>query len=170
MKNILVLTAMLFFGCFSQAQVDRTNFRAGINGGLVMGDLSEAYSLNLGFDVYLHWGLSEEIDLGLTTGFSNVFGEKQTISAGGVSVETKFDNIQYLPLAASLRIYPFTGFKLGGDLGYAVGINSGNDGGLYYRPTIGVDINGSTELNVSYAVVDSDIDISSALVGILFLF
>lgn len=60
-------------------KVDRSNFRAGLNAGLVLGDFSEAYSLSLGIDVYQHWGVSKEIDLGVATGFSNAFGEKQEI-------------------------------------------------------------------------------------------
>ncbi|UWX53978.1 hypothetical protein NYZ99_12925 [Maribacter litopenaei] len=140
-------------------------------GGIVVGDYSEAYSLNLGLDMYHHWGVSREIDLGLTTGFMNAFGEKQTISTGGVSVETEFDNIQFIPAGASVRIYPTSGFKFGGDVGYAIGINKGNEGGFYYRPSLGIDLSGgSSELNISYLAVSDDVTFGSVLLGYLFLF
>ncbi len=172
MKFILLVLFVGLFGFSAQAQnVDRTNFRAGLNAGIVTGDFSEAYSLVLGVDLYQHWGVSKVLDLGVTTGFSNAFGEKQEISAGGAIVETEFDNIQFIPVAGSVRIYPTTGFKLGGDVGYAIGINEGNDGGLYYRPSLGIDINGgSTELNISYLAVNGDVTYSSVLFGLLFLF
>lgn len=151
--------------------VDRTNFRAGVNAGLVLGDYSESYSLVLGLDIYHHWGISKTLDLGVATGFSNAFGEKKTISAAGITTETTFDNIQFIPLAGSLRIFLAKGFKIGGDVGYGLGINSGNEGGFYYRPALGIEMNGgSSEFNVSYSAVSSEQTFSSALVGFLFLF
>ena len=172
MKGFVTILFLVTVGYFGSAQyVDRTNFRAGLVGGIVVGDYSEAYSLNLGLDMYHHWGVSREIDLGLTTGFMNAFGEKQTISTGGVSVETEFDNIQFIPAGASVRIYPTSGFKFGGDVGYAIGINKGNEGGFYYRPSLGIDLSGgSSELNISYLAVNDDVTFGSVLLGYLFLF
>ncbi|MGB3150153.1 MAG: hypothetical protein WBB27_05775 [Maribacter sp.] len=172
MKFKLVFIPILFLMCLGlQAQIDRTNFRAGANVGLVVGDFSEAYSLNLGIDIYQHWGVSRELDLGIATGFSNAFGEKESISNGGITVETEFANAQFIPVAGSVRIYPTSGFKIGGDVGYAVGVNKDNQGGFYYRPTIGVDINGgTTEINVSYFAVNDDTTFSAALLGFLILF
>lgn len=172
MRVFLVILFLLTAGLSMQAQrVDRTNFRAGINGGLVVGDFSEAYSFTLGVDLYHHWGLSREIDLGIATGFSNAFGETQEASGDDISVTTKFDNIQFVPLAGSLRIYPTDGFKFGADVGYALGINSGNEGGLFYRPSIGIDMNGGTkEFHVSYFAVNGDTTFSAVLAGFLILF
>ncbi len=171
MKAYIFIVFLVLTSFSVHAQVDRTSFRAGLNGGMVIGDFSEAYSLVLGVDIVQHWGISRELDIGIATGFSNAFGEKEKISADGVTIETEFDNIQFIPVAASIRIYPTTGFKLGGDIGYAIGINKGNEGGLYYRPSLGVDINGGiTELNISYMVVNDDVTFSSVLFGVLFLF
>lgn len=172
MRYLIICLIIICVNFNAQAQqVDRTSFRAGLNGGMVIGDFSEAYSLVLGVDLYQHWGLSKEVDLGVTTGFLNAFGEKEEISAGGIIAETEFDNVQFVPLGASVRIYPSSGFKIGGDVGYALGINEGNDGGFYYRPSLGVDINGGvTELNISYLAVDGDVTYSNVLFGLLFLF
>lgn len=151
--------------------VDRTNFRAGVNGGLVQGDFSESYSLVLGVDIYNHWGISKTVDLGLATGFSNAFGEKQSITQGGTFTETTFDNIQFIPLAGSVRFFLARGFKIGGDVGYGLGINEGNDGGLYYRPVLGIEMNGgSSEFNVSYSSLNGENTLSSILAGFLILF
>ncbi len=161
-----------FFTFSTQAQnVDRSNFRGGLNAGMVIGDFSEAYSLVLGVDLYQHWGVSKTLDLGVTTGFLNAFGEKKELTSGGITLETQFDNIQIIPVAGSVRIYPTAGFKIGGDVGYAIGINEGNEGGLYYRPSLGIDINGGvTELNISYLAVHGDATFSNVLFGVLFLF
>lgn len=172
MKQLVICLFLFGLGFHVLAQnVDRTSFRAGLHGGIVTGDFSDAYSLVLGMDVYQHWGVSKKIDLGFATGFSNAFGEKEEISAGGLTVETDFDNIQFIPVAGSLRIYPAQGVKFGGDVGYAIGINEGNEGGFYYRPSFGIDMSGgTTELNLSYLAVNGDITYSNFLVGILFLF
>ena len=173
-KSILTLVLIVsVFAIQAQRNVDRTNFRAGLNGGLVLGDFSEAYSFGLGVDVYHHWAVSKALDIGLTTGFFNAFGEKQNTTAGGGTESTEFDNIQFLPVGASLRVYPTlsTGFKFGGDIGYAVGINKGNEGALYYRPSLGIDMSGgSSEFNISYFAVNDEVTFSAVLLSYLILF
>jgi len=171
MKRFYIAIFLMVASFSAEAQIDRTNFRAGVNAGLVVGDFSEAYSLTLGIDIYQHWGVSRELDVGIATGFSNAFGEKESSSVGGVTVQTEFDNAQFIPIAGSLRIYPTSGFKIGADVGYAIGLNEGNDGGFYYRPSMGIDVSGgTTEINVSYFSVNGDANFSTALLGFLILF
>ena len=172
-KGILTLAFILVvFSLQAQRNVDRTNFRAGLNGGLVLGDLSEAYSFGLGVDASHHWGVSKVFDLGVTASFFNAFGSKEVSTVGGV-VNTEFSNLQFLPVGASLRIYPGknVGFKFGSDVGYALGISEGTESALYYRPSLGIDLrDGTSELNVSYLVVTDEVAFSSVLLGYLFLF
>ncbi len=169
--KIFVTTIILLITSLSiHAQVDRTNFRAGLNAGILTGEDSDLYSFSLGIDIVYVWGLSKEIDLGFATGFNNAFGEDETISDGGTTIGTEFANLQYVPAAAALRVYPSYGFKLGGDIGYAIGVSDGFEGGLYYKPMIGVDINRTTELNVSYAAISNDGTYSAVMLGVLFLF
>lgn len=170
MKTIITTLVLIVTTLSINAQVDRTNFRAGLNAGLVTGDASDFYSFSLGIDFLYVWGLSKEIDLGVATGFNNAFGEDETISDGGITISTEFANVQYIPAALALRIYPSYGFKFGGDIGYGIGVSDGFEGGLYYRPIIGVDINGTTELNVSYAAISNDGTFATAMIGVLFLF
>lgn len=170
---IILLFAFSAISLNAQRNVDRTNFRAGINGGLVLGEFSEAYSFGLGVDLSHHWGVSKMIDIGLATGFHNAFGSKESTEINGSFTETEFANIQYVPFGASFRIYPGknVGFKFGGDVGYALGINEGNEGALYYRPSLGIDVKGGiSEVNISYFAVNDDVTFSSILLGYLFLF
>lgn len=170
MKIIITTLVLIVTSLSIQAQVDRTNFRAGLNAGIITGEVADFYSFSLGMDLQYVWGLSKEIDLGLATGFNNAFGEEESSTNGGNTITTEFANLQYIPIAAALRIYPSYGFKLGGDLGYAIGVSNGFDGGFYYRPMIGVDINGTTELNVSYSAISNNGTFATAMVGVLFLF
>lgn len=139
-----------------QAQVDRSTLKLGIHGGVPVSDAADVSSFTLGLDVMHFWGVSKEFDLGLVTGFTNAFGDTDTVTTGNVTAQTGFDNIQFLPLAGAIRLYPTSKFNLGGDIGYAIGVNEGNDGGLYYRPMIAVNVGGTTELNASYTVIDGD--------------
>ena len=162
---------MLAISFSSTAQyVDRTNFKAGLNAGLPVGDAGDVSSFSLGLDIAYHIGASELLDLGFATGFINAFGDTTTISGGGVSVETEFEDFQFLPVAGSLRLYPTYDFKFGADVGYAFGVNEIHDGGFYLRPLIGYNITGNTELNVSYVNISNDGSFSIATLGILFLF
>jgi hypothetical protein len=74
----------------------------------------------------------------------------------------------------SLRVYPGknVGFKFGTDVGYAIGVSEGNEGALYYRPSMGIDLrNGSNEINISYFSVNGDgTTYASVLAGFLILF
>jgi len=170
--KIFITTLLLIVTTLSlQAQnVDRTNFRAGINASIVTGDFSEAYSFSLGVDLQYVWGLNREIDLGFATGFNNAFGEESTFSEGGFEITAEFANLQYIPAALALRVYPTYGFKIGGDVGYAIGVSDGFDGGFYYKPTVGIDIKQTTEINFSYAAITDEFNYSVVQVGILFLF
>lgn len=169
-KTILVIVTVFIAGFTANAQ-DRSSFKAGLIAGIPVGDATNVSSFAIGLDAAYHWGVSEVFDVGLATGFINAFGDNIDASVGDVEIQAEFEDFQFLPLAASVRIYPTYQFKLGVDAGYAVGINEGNEGGLYYRPLIGYNITGNTELNVSYVAVDNNgATFSIAMVGLLFLF
>jgi hypothetical protein len=168
---VLVVVAFIAFSFSSMAQyVDRSSFKAGVHAGLPIGDASDFSSFSLGLDLAYHWGVSELFDAGLATGFINAFGETGSVTVGEITVEGEFEDFQIVPLAAAIRLYPTYDFKLGADVGYAVGINEGNEGGFYLRPSVGYNISGNTELNVSYINVSNDGNFSMVALGVLFLF
>ncbi|WP_190808317.1 hypothetical protein [Flagellimonas sp. S3867] len=168
-KIVLTIITVLAINLSMSAQ-DRSNIKAGFNAGVPVGDAADISSFSIGLDFNYHWGVSELLDVGIAAGFINAFGDTNEASGGGITIQTEFEDFQFLPVAASVRIYPTYSFKFGADAGYAVGINAGNEGGLYYRPVIGYNITGNTELNVSYIAVSNDGTFSIATVGILFLF
>lgn len=171
MKKTFLLSCMALACSLVSLAQDRSSFKAGLIAGLPVGDAEEVSSFAIGLDVAYHWGVSELLDVGLGTGLIHAFGETREFSEGPISVTTEFEDFQFVPMAASVRIYPTYHFKLGGDVGYAVGVSEESEGGLYYRPLVGYNITGNTELNVSYVAVDNDgATFSIAMVGLLFLF
>lgn len=169
-KTFLTTLIIMTLMAFNANAQDRSNFKAGLLAGLPVGDASEVSDFAIGLDVTYHWGVSEWLDAGLSTGFLNAFGKTETISEGPITISTEFENFQFVPLAGSFRIYPTYLFKFGADVGYGVGVNAGNEGGFYVRPSIGYNITGNTELNVSYTNISNDGNFSIAALGLLFLF
>ena len=122
-KVLLTAVALVAFG-FANAQEGK--FKAGANVGLPMGDIKDAYSLNVGLDAAYAWVISEKFEAGVGAGYSLYLGKDSVEDASFVPV---YGTAQYLITDAIF---------LGADLGYAVGISpSGNDGGFLYQPKVG---------------------------------
>ena len=141
-------------------------FKLGVHGSLpVTSDANDAVSLAIGADTGYMFALGEVVDLGAMVSFIHGFPEKY--DNGGADLP----NIQFLPLAASVRIWPSNSFSLGVDGGYAVGLNDGNDGGLYYKPILGYLMGTQTEISLSYTGIAVDgFDWATVNFGILYTF
>jgi hypothetical protein len=141
-------------------------FKLGGHGSLpVSGDANNAASLAVGIDTGYMFALGEVVDLGAMAGYIHGFPEKY--DNGGADLPS----IQFLPLAGSVRIWPSNSFSFGVDGGYAVGLNDGNDGGLYYKPIIGYLMGAQTEISLSYTGIAVDgFDWATVNFGILYTF
>lgn len=162
MKNLFsaVLFTLLATGLLAQE-----GFKIGFQGGIPIGDFDDQVSLTIAADVGYMWALGEVVDLGVASGFINGFTDKFDAE----SELADLPNVQFVPAAASLRFWPSNSFSIGADGGYAIGINEGNDGGLYVRPLIGYLFGTFTELNISYTYVNLDVVTwSTVTVGFLF--
>lgn len=164
MKKVLITFVLAFLGMGLYAQ---KGMKLGIHGGLPLDEFQDQLSLVAGVDLGYRWGLSEVIDLGVMVGFVNGFPEKydQELFAEDLP------NIQFMPLAASIRFWTSNSFSFGGDVGQAIGINDGNEGGLYYRPTIAYLMGAQTEVNLSYTGIALDGTTWSTInLGVLYTF
>ena len=149
MKKTVVFFALLLSGLAVQAQ---EGFNVGINFGLPTGDAADFSGFSLGIDASHLWAVADSFDAGVATGFTNAFGKSDEI----LDIEFEYDDVQFLPLAAAGRYHVTDKFRLGADLGYAVGLNEGNDGGFYYRPQVGYGITDRIEANFSYTGISLD--------------
>ncbi|MEM9680174.1 MAG: outer membrane beta-barrel protein [Bacteroidota bacterium] len=128
------------------------NYGAGLTGGIVVGDFEDAYSSDIGVEVVYLYGLTDRISIGASTGFTNYFGDDITI--GGITVGV--DDAQFIPLTGSFRFSPLPKFFVGGDIGYAIGINDGNEGGFYASPRANYLITDKFIVNAGYRLIDLD--------------
>lgn len=150
MKKLLLFGLFSFF--LSNSLQAQEGLRIGIQGGIPSGDFDEAVSLMVGADLGYMWVLGEYFDLGLATGYVHGFGDTFELE----SVAAERPDIQFLPLAGAFRFWPTRNISLGGNVGQAIGLNEGNDGGFYYRPMLGYLFNQTTEINISYTSIDLD--------------
>jgi len=161
MKRTLSLL-LLLIGTGIHAQ---QGFKIGLNGGLpVTQEVNDIVSLVAGVDLGYHYALGEVVDVGIMTGFINGFPEK--FDSGGVDLP----HVQFLPLAASFRIWPSNSFSLGGDIGYALGLNDGNEGGFYYKPMVGYLMGPQTEVSLSYTGIAAEFSWATVNLGVLYTF
>lgn len=146
-KNILliVLAVVGFSTSYSQG-----NFRLGVNAGLPIGDAADFTSFQLGTDVAYMINLAGVASVGPMVGYSRFFGDSEELDG----VDFEVDDTQFVPIAASGR-FSLLSLALGLDLGYALGLNDGNDGGFYYRPQAGFSI-GPVGLIASYQGICMD--------------
>lgn len=164
MKKVLIVFVFALIGTGLYAQ---KGMKLGIHGGLPLDEFQDQLSLVAGVDLGYRWGLSEIVDLGVMVGFVNGFPEKYDRELFAEDLP----NIQFMPLAGSIRFWTSNSFSIGGDVGQAIGINDDNDGGLYYRPTIAYLMGAQTEVNVSYTGIALDgATWSTVNVGVLYTF
>lgn len=162
-KIILVCFVALCSGLMMQAQT----FKVGATLGLPAADAADVSTFVLGIDAYYYFtDIDDFIEIGATAGFRNFFGDE--IRVGGETFD--IDDQQFLPLAAAARLKLFGIVSGGADLGYAIGLTDGLDGGFYFRPVVGIDIADAIELNASYESISDAATWGNFNVGVLFEF
>lgn len=131
MKRLVLIMCFALIG--STAVQAQSGLRVGANIGLPVGDIEEVSDFQVGADLAYMVGVADMLYLGPKLGYTQFFMNDDDF--GGIEV----DDPAFLPIAASGRV-SLVGFFVGTDLGYAVGLNDGNDGGFYYKPQVGFNL------------------------------
>ena len=127
MRKLLLIACFALFAISANAQ---NEFRGGLNFGLPIGDAGDLATFAIAVDLGYLFEITEEVQVGPTIGYSHSFGDEIDTILGSIDL----DDVQFLPIAATGH-YNFTDqIWFGADVGYAVGLNDGNDGGFYYSP------------------------------------
>lgn len=144
MKKLFLLVAIATLGM--STSFAQGSFKVGANFALPIGDAGDVSTFSVGLDAAFLIAVSDKFEVGGATGFTNAFGDTFRV----LGTDLDYDDVQFVPIAAAARFLPTEKFYVGADLGYAIGINDGNDGGFYYRPRVGYQINDLIGVNVSY--------------------
>lgn len=139
MKKLLLLFIFTIFGI--TVAHTQSNWKIGVNAGIPVGDVHDVSSFNIGGDIAYLFGVSDVFTVGPLVGYSHFFEEGDG------------EDFSFMPLAASGRFSFSDAFFVGADLGYALGVDSGNDGGFYYRPKLGYNF-GMVAIIASYAGIE----------------
>ncbi|CAM1373769.1 outer membrane beta-barrel protein [Tenacibaculum xiamenense] len=159
MKKLVFIIAVML-GVSIQAQ--EGEFNVGVNAGLPIGDTNNVYSFTLGAEANYLFNVADNFKAGPSVAFVNFFGKDINDNQG-------FGDIQFLPIAAAARYQASDKFTVGADIGYGVGINTGNDGGFYYRPLVSYEVADNIAVQGSYNGISADGgSVNSIGLGILF--
>lgn len=137
-KFLFAAFAVLAFGA-----VNAQDFKAGVHVGLPIGTAGDAYSFNVGADVYYTWEINDKFSAGAMTGFSMYFGKDLGSDLDfpdipGLDIpEIKQPNAGFLPIAATATYKVSDNIFIGADLGFAIGVMNASSGGLFYNPKVG---------------------------------
>jgi len=163
----IILAAVAVFAMAFTANAQNDKFEVGISGGVPTGDATDFYSFSIGADVSYLWNVSDSFYAGFSTGMTNADGDDIPVANSNATIST--DDAQFVPLAAAARYNVAGKFFVGADVGYAIGINEGNDGGFYYRPKIGYDITEKINVNIMYTgIALDDADFTTIGLGVMF--
>ena len=144
MKKLFLVAAIAVFG-ISNTYAQK-NLEIGVNFAFPVGDAEDFSTFTLGLDVAYLFEVTNNFKAGFASGITNSFGESYRF----LGENYDYDDVQFIPVAVAGRFYPTKNIYLGGDIGYAIGISTNNDGGFYYRPKIGYSLTNKIGVNISY--------------------
>ncbi|WP_343330120.1 hypothetical protein [Polaribacter staleyi] len=165
MKKLMVV-AFLAIMSVSSVNAQEGVLNGGLNIGIPTGDANDFYGLTLGAELNYMFPVAEGFTLGPSVQYSHFFGKDIDVF-GGESIEVS--DASFLPISGAARFNVSEKFILGANLGYAIGLSDGLDGGFYYRPVVGYKIGDTTQLNLSYSGITNDgIDVNNISLGVMF--
>ncbi|HKJ48160.1 MAG TPA: hypothetical protein VJ973_03680 [Christiangramia sp.] len=148
MKKSLFLLVFLMLSTGLMAQ---KHWTFGLNGGIPIGDIEETHNFHASADIAYRIDIINLLDIGVMAGYSHYFGE--SITDGAFDID--YDDLQFIPVGATGRLRILSLLFVGTDLGYAIGVSDGIDGGFYVRPQIGLNL-GIVNVLASYENISVD--------------
>jgi len=154
------------FAVCAFVSVNAQEFRAGISGGIPVGDAGDLTTFAIAVDLAYLFEVSDSFQAGPATGYGHAFGDSIDIPGFG-SIDV--DDFQYIPIGATGRFAVSEDFTLGADLGYALGLGDGAEGGFYYAPRVQYGVSDTIDIVVAFRnVADSGFTASFLTAGVEF--
>ena len=136
MKNLFLFSIFVFVSLTTlNAQ---GQFRAGINGGLPIGDAGDYASFALAVDLGYLFEISDDFDAGIETGFTNYFGKDG------------FGDFKFMPITGVGKVNLSEDISAEAGLGYALSLESGGGGDFYWKIGFAYALDENSDLGLSF--------------------
>ena len=147
------LISLVFISIFTVTTLNAQGLMSlGGGGGVPVGDAADLTTFAIAIDLGYLFEISDSFEAGVSTGYHHYFGDE--ITSGSFAIEV--DDIQFLPIAATARVNISDQFYLQGDIGYALELGDGGEGGFYYRPALGYRVSEQGAVDISYSGISVD--------------
>ena len=154
--NRFILTVLLIVASFWTATA-QDGMKLGINAALPVGDAGDFYSFGASADLAFIWGVSDNFGAGIVTGFTHYFGKDvDDVFVGDSTIEVEVSDYSFIPVAGTARFNVSESFTLGADIGYALAVTDGADGGFYYAPRVQYGVSETMDIVLSYRGVSAN--------------
>ncbi|QDO94791.1 hypothetical protein FNB79_12730 [Formosa sediminum] len=177
-KNYFTLLLIVFvsISAFAQTVVRKTTtYRAlptghsGLNIGasfmLPVYELNDYASAGFSADINYLLPVAPLLNMGIASGYGVVYNDTDYL----LDFYEKED-AQFIPIALATRYVPSAQIEFGADFGYAIGVSDQFNGGFYYKPMIGFNLNDMIQLNLSYTGVSNNSWITWSTLNFGFMF
>lgn len=131
-------------------------FNLGISAGLPIGDAGDIATFSAIVDANYLFDVSEKFQAGPMASLSYSFGDEIEGSVEGFDVSIELDDPIFLPIGGAARYQASEDFTLGLDLGYALGLTDGLDGGFYYAPKVQYGVTETLDIVAAYRGISVD--------------
>ena len=159
MKKILLVVAIFIAGVsFNDAKAQDGMMSIDAQFGLPMGDVDDVTDIQVGINFnYYFIEVMEALKVGGRVGYNTFIVDSD--------LSDFVDNVEFLMLAASGR-YDFSESLFARlDIGYAVGLNDGNDGAAFVEPRLGYNLGNFDVFAYYQSIFDSDVSVGALGVG-----
>jgi len=145
MKKLCLVAILAIFGLSNVTA--QGQFRAGISGGLPIGDAGDLATFAIAVDLGYLFEISDEFEVGPVTGVNHSFGDSDIID----------EDFTWIPVGGAARFSVSDEFTLGADLGYAIGVApDGLESGFYYAPRVQYGVSETIDIVFAYRGISLD--------------
>lgn len=132
----------LFLICSFYTLSSQNKFNFGLAAAIPIGDANNFASFAVAGDLNYLFDVAEYWDVGPFTGISNAFGDR----VEGVELE----DVRFVPFGGAVRFEFLPRINFGLDIGYAWGIGTITDSGLYFSPRAQVTVSKRIDIVAAY--------------------
>lgn len=158
-KLLLIVVISIASLSFNEAKAQSGLLGIDAQFGLPMGDIEDITSLQAGINInYYFIEVMEALKIGGRAGYNTYIVESD--------ISDLVEDPSYLMLGGSARYDFSASFFARFDVGYAVGLNDGNDGAMFVEPRLGYNLGNFDIFAYSQGIFDSDISVGALGLGV----